>query len=99
MATTVAIIITSWGIMNYIYSEKVKLNVKLFWKEVVPVWVLGICPFLFGVMIREIKVENLFLQFAIHVILYVFVYSAFLWNIIMRPSEKKYLMGGFTNKR
>lgn len=50
-------------------------------------------------MIREIKVENLFLQFAIHVILYVFVYSAFLWNIIMRPSEKKYLMGGFTNKR
>ena len=99
MATTVTIIITSWGIMNYIYSEKVKLNVKLFWKEVVPVWVLGICPFLFGVMIREIKVENLFLQFAIHVILYVFVYSAFLWNIIMRPSEKKYLMGGFTNKR
>lgn len=33
MATTVAIIITSWGIMNYIYSEKVKLNVKLFGKK------------------------------------------------------------------
>lgn len=92
-ATTITIVITSWFIMNYVYSKKINLDIKFFWKEVLPVWGWGIFPLLVGRLIGKIQIENLFVQFTVHVILYLIVYSIFLWSIIMKPNEKKYLIG------
>ena len=92
-ATTITIVITSWFIMNYVYSKKINLDIKFFWKEVLPVWGWGIFPLLVGRLIGKIQIENLFVQFTVHVILYLIVYFIFLWSIIMKPNEKKYLIG------
>lgn len=87
-ATSIAIIVTSWFIMNYIYSSKVGLNIRLFWKNVIPVWIRGIVPFAVGIAILKINIANRIIQFAVHVILYCLVYLLFI-TITMKPDERK----------
>lgn len=97
-ATTVAIIVTSWILMNYIYSKKIGLDIKKFWFNVAPIWFLGCIPFLIGLGIRKIKYSNNFIQFVIHVLLYVIFYILFAYFVIMKKEERKYLLGKFKKK-
>lgn len=98
-ATTITIVITSWIVMNYVYAKKIDLDIGLFWKEVFPVWIYGCFPVLIGLLIQKIQLKSLFVQFIIHVILYIIVYFLFLWNFIMRPMEKKYLVGSIVKTK
>lgn len=92
-ATTISILITSGFIMNYIYAKKMKLNIGLFWREVGPVWILGIFPFLIGFLIRQIELSNRYIQFVVHVLLYVIIYICFVWKVVMKKKERDYLAG------
>ena len=92
-ATTIAIVVTSWFIMNRVYSKAIGLNIKYFWKEVIPIWVKGIVPFSIGLVIRHIYIANAYLQFGVHVITYIFIYSVYICLFILRKDEKKYVFG------
>lgn len=97
-ATSVSIVITSWIIMNKIYMSNIGLNIKLFWKSVVPIWLVGLLPAVFGYLISKIVVGNIYITFIIHVLLFVIVYGIIVFLLAMRKDEKKYLFGKLYKK-
>lgn len=98
-ATTIAILVTSWFVMNHIYSKNIGLNIRYFWKEVIPIWIKGFLPFIIGYFIRYIHLPNTYLQFGVHVVLYVFVYFVFVYLFTLRKNEKQFILGRLYQKR
>lgn len=92
-ATTIAITISSWFIMNYIYSKKIHLDIYRYWKKITPIWIVGIIPALLGtVLINYIHIQNAFLQFALHIVLYIVIYCVIMF-LFMDKNEKQFVLG------
>ncbi len=97
-ATSISIVVTSWFVMNYIYSAKVNLNISLFWKTVAPIWLYGVLPFSIGMLINKIILNNAYLSFAVHVILYIVVYCFIIFVVILNKDEKEKIIKRFKTK-
>lgn len=92
LATTVSIILSSGFVMNYIYKVKLNLNLSHFFKEVVPIWVLGVLslPIAFFI-INRIVFSNMYMQFVVHCLLFVLVYGLLMF-VVMNKEEKQLVL-------
>jgi Zn-dependent membrane protease YugP len=75
--------------MNWYYHKKVGLNMLRFWKNLLPILLIGgslsVTTLLLGQMINLYH----FVTWAVCVILFIVVYALLLWLFVLKPSEKE----------
>lgn len=87
-ATTISIVMASWFMMNIVYYKVIKLDIVLFWKEILPIIIFSFISLGFGLIIKKITVINIYIQFIIHGFLYVIVYIMIMYIFAMNVDEK-----------
>lgn len=87
-ATAVATVIVSGFIMNIYYSKVIGLDIKGFWSNVLPIWIKGSIPFGIGWLILRISCTSLFLQFVVHGLLYIMIYTFFVFFFCLNIQER-----------
>ena len=89
LATTVSIVIGEI-IMNFIYYFKAKINILNFIKNVSFIWIAATCVFILSFLINKIIIDNIYLQFVLHVFIYVIAYILVML-IVMNKNERNFL--------
>ena len=97
LSTTVCITLSSGLVMNIIYSKIIGLDMALFFRAVLPIWGISLVMLPISYyFISRISLSNVYLQFVLHCLLFLIVYS-FLAMIVMNKEEKKTIFEGFLN--
>lgn len=97
-ATTISIVFSSWIILNIVYYKVIKLDMKLFWKNVMPIILMGVILVFLGRFILLINIPNKYIQFVIHVMIYLILYVSSMSVFIMNSEERKKVFGKILNK-
>lgn len=84
----VATIIGQGFIMNWYYDKKTILNIKRFWKEVFPVFVVPAGMAVIAVSMKKIVDFYYFPTFLLGVVIYSITFFALIWNLTMNEYEK-----------
>ena len=93
LATTVSIIIASWIFMNRVYLKVIRLDIKMFWKNVIPIFGYAILSLFVGILIKKIKMSNFYIEFISHVMMYTISYFIIIFSMAMNSDEKNYIFG------
>lgn len=94
IATTVSIIVSNI-ILNYFYAKSINLKVALFWKKCIPIILAAAIISGLGYLISLINVNNAYIDFITHIILYTIVYSLLMFIFVMNKSEKSLVKSVF----
>ncbi len=87
LATCVAIVIGSGILMNCIYKKQ-GIDIKKFWLNVLPILLIAVPTAFLGSFINRITLSNAYLQFFVHVILYVILYGAVMLLLGLKREER-----------
>ncbi len=93
LATTVSIIMASWIFMNRVYLKVIRLDIKMFWKNVIPIFGYAILSLFVGILIKKIKMSNFYIEFISHVMMYTISYFIIIFSMAMNSDEKNYIFG------
>lgn len=88
----VATIIGQGFIMNWYYDKKTILNIKRFWKEVFPVFVVPAGMAVIAVSMKKIVDFYYFPTFLLGVVIYSITFFALIWNLTMNEYEKSVVL-------
>lgn len=88
LSTGITITICHGFIMNWYYDKEIGLNISKFWHEILKIILPILAITVVGYFISLIRVSIPTLQFAIHVVLYSFVYLASMYIIGMNKYER-----------
>lgn len=86
LATLVSIVIGGI-LMNIVYKTKANLNIAHFFKSVAFIWLVAACVCPSSILINMITIENKYIQFIIHVLIYLVVY-ALAMLLVLNKDEK-----------
>ena len=97
LGTAVSLIIGNGIIINYYYATKIKLDIKLFWKNI-----FSIMPSILGIaficyFIKKMFVLDSFLNIAIFGLIYTIIYIFIIYFFGLKDYEKKYILSYFRN--
>ena len=87
IATGISMFIGNGIIMN-IYYSKIGINIKLFWKEILPIIVSALICMIISYPITRIDVQSLLGNFLIHGVCYVILYSAVMFVFVFNEYER-----------
>ncbi len=93
LATTVTIIISNGVILNVIYHKKMNLHIGEFFKQIAPIWLVALLMLPISLLINQIRMGHLYLQFIVHVALFVSVYMLLMYLIAMSKDERSFVLG------
>ena len=90
ICTGLAYIVGNGIIMNIYYYYVTKLNIPLFWKNILSMSVVPIgCIICFGIMLKEWFVISTFSKLIVYIGLYSIVFISLSWVLTMNNYEKK----------
>ncbi len=75
-------------VMNFYYWKKVKIDIPKFWKELLPIFFVGICLTVVTLFINKILLLDSWIALIIAVVCYTFAYAIINWLLIMNSDEK-----------
>lgn len=93
IATAICTAIGFGIVMNCIYLKKAKLNIWYFWTNVIPICFGTFLCMISGGLINKIQIEQPYIQFAVHVALYILLYSVFMFVFMFNKNEKEQSIG------
>lgn len=88
VSTAISIVFGSGIIMNWFYRVKIGLDIRQFWKEIVPILLLGMVAGAVGCLIGRIYLYNAWVSFAVHVVLFAVVYCVAAYTQVMNDFER-----------
>lgn len=91
ISTMISIFVGSGLIMNFVYFKYIKLDISTFWKTILPIFSKIIICTLLGHIINYIRIDNQYVQFLIHVVMYSVIYFSFMYITVLNQEEKKQL--------
>lgn len=89
LSTTIAIFLGNGIYLNYIYAKKIKLDLIVFFKSIYKIWYVGIIMLVIAYFVNRVEIQNLIIQFIIHVILFTLVYLVLLYLFALEKEEKQ----------
>lgn len=91
--TGIATFIGNGIIMNIYYSKKTLIDVKLFWKKMLPILIPPIFFTIIGLLLKRFFNLNLLFNFIFAIILYTLIFVVFNWLVTMNKYEKQLIKG------
>lgn len=91
LSTSIVLILGDGIIMNIFYSLKFKLRILFFFRSVLPIWMVACMSLLGGMCINIIVIDNLYLQFFVHVIVFSILFFILQYYICANNEEKSIL--------
>lgn len=91
LATGISMFIGNGIIMN-IYYSKIGIDVKMFWKNILPIIFCSVIAFLFGNVLKMIHLDSVIIQFGVHISLYVIMYAVLMYCFVFNDYEKGILV-------
>lgn len=88
VSTAIAIVIGPGIIMNWFYGKRIGLDIRQFWKEILPILLLGIAFYAVGCLVGRIQLDNALVSFAVHVVVFSVLYFAAAYFLVMNPFER-----------
>ena len=79
--------------MNRVYLKVIRLDIKMFWKNVIPIFGYAILSLFVGILIKKIKMSNFYIEFISHVMMYTISYFIIIFSMAMNSDEKNYIFG------
>ena len=93
MGTMISLVISDGIIMNVFYHKILKINIKLFWKEIMSTLKGFVVPAISGILIMKyIKFSNI-MEYLVVGGVYVVVYSISIWKMSCNEEERKMVLG------
>lgn len=93
LMTGIAGVIGTWFIMNWYYAVKIKLQIRRFWKNLLPLYIvptiLTCGTLILSQLINMYSINVLFTG----IVLYTLAFVALSWTFIMNQYEKKLIAG------
>lgn len=93
MGTAVALILGNILFINWYYHFRIKLNIIYFWKNIIKAIPAISIPWLIGLILTKLFIVQSFMQMALFVIFYAFLYFACIWLFGFNSYEKKLIRG------
>lgn len=87
LGTTLSLVGGNIIFMNWYYHNRLGINIKYFWKNIVKIAPAFIVPGLCGIILMRIEYKNV-ISLAIGIIVYTFIYSISLYFFGMNKEEK-----------
>lgn len=88
MGTTISMIIGNGILMNWYYHKKVKINILIFWRNILSISKSLLIPIAFGILIiKYINLYNIY-KFIICGVIYIGIFLINIWFIGMNEFEK-----------
>ena len=92
-ATGISYLIGNGLVMNIYYYKKARLNIFVFWKEILKLSVPVVIVFAIGTLISHISFEPVMISFLLKLLLFVICYIVFLWKLGLNEYEKELISG------
>ena len=89
LSTTVVIILGNGLYLNYIYSKKIGIDLRMFITAISKIWVIGVFMLPISCGINMLELSNKYLQFGIHVTLFTLIYALLIYSYELDASEKR----------
>lgn len=87
MATTISIIVSN-VLLNVFYKKKINLDIGMFWKMNVPIILAASMICGIGYFVSCINISNMYISFAVHVLMYSSIYALLMYLFVMNKPEK-----------
>jgi O-antigen/teichoic acid export membrane protein len=99
IGTTIAALVGNVAIMNWYYHQKVKLNMRYFWRQIGKLIPSLFVPVGFGITISWIfSIQNI-TQFVGYGVIFIILYGISIWFFGLNHNEKNYLIQPFQTIR
>ncbi|MGL4800915.1 MAG: lipopolysaccharide biosynthesis protein [Cetobacterium sp.] len=89
IATGISFMIGNILIMNIYYHKRMKLNIILFWKNILKMTIPILISMIIGIILNKYLLEATYFQFLIKIIIYSGVYLMALFTIGLNEGEKR----------
>lgn len=99
VGTCICMIIGNGFAMNYIYQTKVRLNIAIFWKNIIHLTIPALLTLLIGNLINAVIGYGGFLLLGIKILIYVLIYIILLWVMGLDKYEKEVLVKVWKKRR
>ena len=93
MGTMISLVISDGIIMNVFYHKILKINIKLFWKEIMSTLKGFAVPAISGILIMKYIKFSSIMEYLVVGGVYVVVYSIFIWKMSCNEEERKMVLG------
>lgn len=93
MGTMISLVISDGIIMNVFYHKILKINIKLFWKEIMSTLKGFAVPVISGILIMKYIKFSSIMEYLVVGGVYVVVYSISIWKMSCNEEERKMVLG------
>lgn len=95
IGTSIGIIIGPTLVMNWYYKEKIQLNIKEFWKNIIRMFIPVIAVFLIAIFIIQLIDITKLVNMVLAIIFYTFIFCIAMWYFAMNNYEKNLIRNPF----
>ena len=88
IGTAISIILGQIIFMNIFYYKKIKINIPLFWKNILKMSLPMAIAIIIAIVIKQIWIVNSSIVLVTQIIIYVIIYSILVWKKSMNTDEK-----------
>lgn len=99
MGTAIATVIGNVLFINYYYQAHLKLNMRLFWTNIIRISRGLIIPAICGILIHRYVDCSRWIRLGLCIMVYVAIYSVSVWFFSMNEYEKNLVAGGIKRIR
>lgn len=89
LSTAIAITLGNGFYLNYIYKYKIDLDIRSFFGSIKKCWLIGVAMLVISYPINMLRLPNLYVQFMVHIVLFVLVYVALVYVFVLTMEEKQ----------
>lgn len=99
MGTAISLLVSDGIIMNLFYYKVLKINIILFWEEIIKTLKGFVVPLLAGIVIMKYIKFNTIIEYLLCGVFYIIVYSIFIFKISCNKEEKNTILDLLRRKR
>lgn len=88
MGTAISVLLGQIIFMNVFYYKKIKINIPLFWKNILKMSIPMIIAIIIAILIKQVWKINSSLILIMQILIYTIIYIILVWNKSMNYDEK-----------
>lgn len=95
IGTAISLIIGQILIMNWYYWKKIRIDIPLFWKNIIKMFIPIVAVNIIGIIIKSIWNIGSIIILLIQIIIFTIIYTVCVWRFVMNNYEKEILLKPF----
>lgn len=88
MGTAISVLLGQIIFMNVFYYKKIKINIPLFWKNILKMSIPMIIAIIIAILIKQVWKVNSSIILIMQILIYIIIYIILVWNKSMNYDEK-----------